>query len=198
MVTLEGPSIDEMAGTGGELIVDAPSDAPTTIHTSFAAVQVCDMSGPVRVTAIHARAKILNTSGRVDASSFVIDFVGSKGTVVLSAEAEINVKLTSPRFEGTLMAWAQRPVRVFVPQGFQTAFQVLVNRPGDFVCRTEFREKVKHETRGTLHIFTYAGDGTTTPEKLHLRSEHGTVVIASHTDRQSAGVLLQSGFEDYT
>ena len=99
-VSLDGPTIDRMVRTGGDLIVDAPADAPTTVHASFTAVQVCDMNGPVRVTAIHARAKILNTTGRVDASGFVVDFVGSEGTVILSAEAEINVKFISTRFHG--------------------------------------------------------------------------------------------------
>ena len=50
------------------------------------------MNGPVRVTASHARAKILETTGQVDANAFVIDFAGSRGRVSLNAEAEINLK----------------------------------------------------------------------------------------------------------
>src|ERR1035437_5474443 len=97
-----------------------------------------------------------------------------------------------------MTAWAQRPVRVLVPRAFQTAFQVVVSRPEDFVCRTEFREKIKNERSGALHVFTYDGDGSTTPERGHLRSEHGTVVIDKSTDRQSAQEFRQSAFEDYT
>jgi hypothetical protein len=68
----------------------------------------------------------------------------------------------------------------------------------DFVCRTEFREKIKHERSGTLHVFTYDGDGSTAPEGVHLRSEHGTVVIDTDRERESAQELRKSAFEDYT
>jgi hypothetical protein len=176
-VSLNGPGLGHMAGTGGKLIVDAPADAPIVVHASFAAVEVRDVTGPVRVTATHGRAKILDTTGKVDATGFVVDFAGSKGTVILSAEAEINLKLNTARFDGALSAWAQRPVRVLVPQAFQTPFQALVNRPQDFVCRTDFCSKVKQEKKGGLYVFTYGGDGNTPPEQVHLRSEQATVVI---------------------
>jgi hypothetical protein len=97
--------------------------------------------------------------------------------VILSAEAEINLKFTSARFQGTLTAWAQRTVRVLVPPAFQTPFQAIVNRPEDFVCRTEFRSAIKQEKQGSVHVFTYAGDGGAPAERVHLRSEHATVVI---------------------
>jgi hypothetical protein len=170
-------SPNRIVGGRGNLIIDAPADAPTTVHASFAAVEVRNMTGPVRVTAIHGRAKILNTIGRVDATGFVIDFAGSEGNVTLSAEAEINLKLTATRFQGALTAWAQRPVRVLVPRAFQTPFQALVNRPQDFVCRADLCSNVKSEKRGGLYAFTYLGDGSTSPERMHLRSEHATVVI---------------------
>jgi hypothetical protein len=176
-VSLNGPGFGHMAGTKGQLIVDAPADAPIVVHASFGAVEVRDMTGPVRVTAMHRRAKILDTTGKVDASGFAVDFSGSKGAVILSAEAEINLKLNTTRFEGTLTAWAQRPVRVLVPQASQTPFQVSVNRPQDFVCRTDFCPKVKQEKKGRLYVFTYVGDGSTPPELVHLRSEQATVVI---------------------
>jgi hypothetical protein len=176
-VSLNGPSLSHAVGTGGKLTVDAPADAPIIVHASFAAVEVRDMTGPVRVTATHGRAKILDTTAKVDATGFVVDFAGSKGTVILSAEAEINLKLTAARFEGTLSAWAQRPVRVLVPRAFQTPFQASVNRPQDFVCRTDFCSKVKQEKKGGLYVFTYVGDGSKPPEQVQLRSEQATVVI---------------------
>jgi hypothetical protein len=175
-VSLNGAGLG-LVGTRGQLIVDAPADAPIVVHASFAAVEVRDMSGPVRVTATHGRAKILDTTGKVDATGFVVDFAGSKGTVLLSAEAEINLKLKSARFEGALSAWSQRAVRVLVPQASQTPFQAFVNRRQDFVCRTDFCLKVKQEKRDGLYVFTYAGDGNTPPEQVHLRSEQATVVI---------------------
>ena len=175
-VSLNGPDFRQQAGRMG-LSVDAPADAPVVVHVSFGAVDVRDMAGPVRVTAMHGRARILDTVGKVDATGFVVDFAGSKGTVVLSAEAEINLRLSTVRFDGTLTAWAQRPVRVLVPEAFQTPFQAVVNRPQDFICRTDFCSKVKQEKKDGLYVFTYVGDGSTPPEKMHLRSEQATVVI---------------------
>lgn len=176
-VSLNGPGFGQQAGSIGQLNIDAPADAPFVVHVSFGAVEVRDMAGPARVTAMHGRARILDTVGKVDATGSVVDFAGSKGTVVLSAEAEINLKLNTTRFEGTLTAWAQRAVRVLVPQGFQTPFQAVVNRPQDFVCRTDFCSKVKQEKKDGLYVFTYAGDGSAPPERMHLRSEQATVVI---------------------
>jgi len=176
-VLLNGPGLGQIAGTRGQLSVDAPADAPVVVHVSFGAVDIRDMAGPVRVTAMHGRARILDTIGKVDATGLVVDFAGSKGTVGLSAEAEINLKLSTTRFEGTLTAWAQRPVRVLVPQASQTPFQAVVNRPQDFICRTDFCSKVKQEKKDGLYVFTYVGDGSTPPEQMHLRSEQATVVI---------------------
>ncbi len=176
-ISLNGPGIGRMVGAGGNLIVEAPLDAPITVHASFAPVEVRNMTGPVRVTAIHARAKVLNATGQVDATGFVVDFAGSKGPVILSAEAEINLKLTAAMFQGSLTAWAQGPVRVLVPRAFHTPFQAVVNRPEDFTCRTEFSANVKPEKNGSLYVFTYPGDGSTPPKGVHLRSEHATVVI---------------------
>jgi hypothetical protein len=163
--------------TPNTLLVDAPATAPIVVHASFTAVQVYDMTGPVRVTATHARASILDTTGKVDAAGFVVDFAGSKGTVKLSSERDINVKLRAPRFEGSLMAWAQGPVRVLVPPSFQTPFQAIVNRPQDFVCRADICSKITLKKQGSLCIFTYSGDGSTPPSALHFRSELETLVI---------------------
>lgn len=176
-VFLNGPGLGSMTASGGNLIVEAPTDAPVAIHASFSAAEVRSMAGPVRVAAIHGRARVLNTTGKVDATGFVVDFAGSRGTVILGAEAEINLKLTAASFEGTLTAWAQGPVRVLVPGAFKTPFQAVVNRPQDFVCRTAFSSNVKREKHGSLYVFTYAGDGSMPPEGVHLRSEHATVVI---------------------
>ena len=176
-VSLNGPVVRRAPGAGGNLSVHAPADAPVTVHASFTPVAVRNMIGPVRVTAIHARAAILNTTGKVDAAAFVVDFAGSEGTVLLSAEADINLKFTSLKFTGTLIAWAQLPVRVLIPRGFQTPFQAVVSRPQDFVCRTEFGANMKLERNGGLYVFTYPGDGSTPPEDVSLRSEHAAVIV---------------------
>jgi hypothetical protein len=177
VVSLKSPILGENPRTSGSLVLDAPADAPVVIHASYAAVEIRDMTGPVRVTATHGRARILNTTGRVDAAAFVVDFAGSRGRVSLSAEAEINLKMTALRFEGTLLAWAQRPLRMLVPPGFVTPFKALVNRRQDFVCRADFCSKVKQERKNGLYVFTYTGDGSAAPELVHLRSEYATVVI---------------------
>jgi len=36
---------------------------------------------------------------------------------------------------------------------------------------------VKQEKKDGLYVFTFAGDGSTPPEHVHLRSEQATVVI---------------------
>jgi hypothetical protein len=73
-VSLNGSGIRRASRAGGNLIAQAPAGAPITVHASFAPVAVRDMTGPVRMTAIHARAKILNSTGKVDATAFVVDF----------------------------------------------------------------------------------------------------------------------------
>lgn len=102
--------------------------------------------------------------------------------VNLSAEAEINLKMTAPRFDGALLAWAQRPVRLLVPPGFATPFQAVVNRPRDFVCRASFCSKVKQDNNNGLYVFTYAGDGSSPPERFHLRSEHSNIVVDTSSE----------------
>jgi hypothetical protein len=173
-VNLRGPGAHRAQS---QLIVEAPDDAQATIHASFAPVTVRNMSGPVRVTAIRARATILNTSGQVDACAPMIDFAACEGQVILSAEWDINLKFISDSFKGQLTAWAQHSVRVLIPETFRSAFQVLVNRPQDFVCRAKFREGLRQEQRGGLVAFSFAGDGTTSPESIHLRSEHAQIII---------------------
>jgi hypothetical protein len=176
VVNLNGPGLNCITGGTGKLIAEVPADAPIVVHTSFGAVEVSDVNGPLRVTATHGRAKLLGTTGKVDATGFVVDFEGSRGAILLSAEAEINLKLNS-RFDGLLSAWAQRSVRALVPKTFLTPFQAVVSRPENFVCRTDFCPNITQEKKGGLYFFTYVGDGKTPPEHVGLRSEHATIVI---------------------
>lgn len=177
-VSLTGPSLYEGHNTSSELVVDGPRDAGVVVHTSYAAAEVRDMAGPVRVAATHARASVLYTTGQVDATAGVVDFAGSSGRVTLSAEMEIDLKITAREFDGTLLAWAQRSVRILVPPGFSTPFEVTVGTRDHFVCRTDLVSKVRHRRQGDLHVFTY---GTNAGERpgggVHLRSEQSTVVI---------------------
>jgi hypothetical protein len=36
---------------------------------------------------------------------------------------------------------------------------------------------MKVERHGGLYVFTYPSDGSTSPEAVHLRSEHGVVIV---------------------
>lgn len=160
-----------------ELLVKGPARAAAVVHASYASVKIVDMAGPVRVSATHARATVLDTSGQVDVTAGVIDFAASRGRVTLSAEAEINLRMRSTQFEGTLLAWAQRSVRLVLPPGFTTPIQAVVSRRGRFVCRGELASRVESARQGELHIFRI-GDRTLAPV-LRLRSEEAAVVIDS-------------------
>jgi hypothetical protein len=113
----------------------------------------------------------------VDATGGIVDFGGARGNAILNATSEVELKFTATRFQGTLSASAERPVRVLVPQGFQTPFQAIVSRRKDFICRADFCSEIKSEKMNGLYVFTFSGDGKDAPERVHLRSEHATVVI---------------------
>lgn len=175
-VSINGPAPSDHPEARASLEVDAPADAPVVVHGSYAGIDIFDMGAAVRVTATHGRAKILGSTGKVDADAFVLDFAGSSGRANLSAVAEINLKMTDLRFDGRLFAWSQGPVRILVPPGFLTPFEALVTRPESFACRTEFRSQIKQDRKYSLYRFTYVGDGSAT-EFMHLYSEHRTIVI---------------------
>jgi hypothetical protein len=149
-------------------LLDAPANEGIVVHGSFAPVEVRGMSGPIRVATSHARAQVFNPTGLVDVDAFVIDLAGSKGNITLTASAEINVKITEAKFDGTFSASAQRAVRVLLPRGFATPFVAYVNRPDEFVCRADLCSKMKREQIHGLFVFTYPGDGTGPPERVKL------------------------------
>lgn len=163
------------------VFVDAPAAAPLVIHASNAPVELRDMTGPVRVTATRARAKLLNTSGRVDVVGSCIDVACARGTLDLSADAEINLKLLATRFGGTLRAEAQRSIRVLTPPGFQTPFRAVVARRADFICRADFASQIVEQKIGPAYYFTYEGDRSAAPPTvMHLHSRLSTVVMDTH------------------
>lgn len=177
MVSVAGRGAQAQPNEMADIFLHAPADSPATFHLDFGAITVYGTSAPVLVAAPRGRATFLQTTGRVEATGEVIDFAGAKGTVDLNASTEINLKLTSTRFDGTLTASAHRSVRVLVPQGFQMPFQAIVSRRDDFACRTDFCANVKLEKKNGLFIFSYAGNGDTSEPLLHLRSEDGPVVM---------------------
>lgn len=179
-VSFHGPNLYARTpySGSGELVVEGPSEAGVVIHASYAAVEVRDMAGPVRIAATHARATVLDTTGQVDATAGVVDFSGSSGLVTLSSESEINLKISEREFNGTMLAWAQSCVRMLAPPEFAGPLEVMVTRREDFVCRADFASLVKCKCQGPLYVFTYGVNADETPRAgLHLRSEQSTVVI---------------------
>jgi len=174
LFTLNNTDARGLNGGEGTLLLDAPAEAPVTVH-SDAAVEVHDMAGPVRISAL-GRATILNTSGLVEASAMIVDFAGSQGAVALNASWDIDIKLTAKQFRGNLNANAQRRVQGLFPPGFQTPVNVLVNRPKDFVCRADFCSKIKKDRENSLYRFSY-GDIANGSDHIGLRSENAQVTL---------------------
>jgi hypothetical protein len=176
LVSIAGRGSGALPETTADLLLHAPSDAPATFHLNAGAIEVYGMDGPVRVAAPRGRTKILETTGQVDATGALVDFAGAKGTVSLDASSEMNLKLTAPRFDGTLNATAERSVRVLVPRNFATPFEATVRRREDFACRAEFCGQVTRKRRPDgMYVFTFAGNGGDVP--VHLLSKYGPVVI---------------------
>jgi hypothetical protein len=163
-------------GNRGDLLAQVPQDAPLTIH-AIGAVELRNMSGPVRISAVGGRATILNTTGTVDAEGEVVDFAGARGHVMLTSYSEIDLKLTGPRFLGNLSAYAQREVRVLVPHGFESPIEVMVDRKKDLICRADFCSQMKQESDNGAYLFKYDGSGEAASDHVWFRSDHSTVVI---------------------
>lgn len=176
LISLKAPHPGR-TGSRGDLLAHVPQDAPLTIHV-IGAVELRNMSGPVRISAVGGRATILNTTGTVNAEGGVVDFAGARGHVMLTSYSEVNLKLTGPRFLGTLSANAQREVRVLVPHGFESPVEIVVNRKKDFVCRADFCSGMKQEREGGAYLFRkYASSGEAASDHVWFRSDHSTVVI---------------------
>jgi hypothetical protein len=182
LVTLDGGRVGSIGPGGppggrGNLLVDAPADAPVTVDSSSGAIAVHDMDGPVRLTAPHARITILNTTGRVDASGGIVDFAGSNGAVMATATMEADIKITAQRFDGKVSAYAIREARVLVPKGFQTPMELTVRRAKDFICRADICKAMQSKKNGDWMVFTFAGDGGATTDHVSVQSESSTVVV---------------------
>ena len=177
-LALSGAGLYDGINGRGKLVVQGPREAGVVVHASYTAVDVRDMIGPVRIAATHARATILETTGPLDATAGIVDFAGSRGRITLSAEMEINLKMTARLFDGVLVAWAERAARMLVPPGFTTPMEVMVSTRDKFVCRADFASSVKQTRQGELYVFTFDPDSARSPRPtIHLRSEQSMVVI---------------------
>jgi hypothetical protein len=182
LVTLDGGEVGPIGPGGppggrGNLLVNAPADAPVTVDSWSGAVAVHDMDGPVRLSAPRARITVLNTTGRVDANGGIVDFAGSKGSVMATASMETDIKITGQRFEGKLSADADREARVLVPKGFQTSMELIVRRPKDFICRADVCGRMHQRRDNSWYIFSYAGAGGASTGHISVRSGNSTVVV---------------------
>jgi len=160
--------------------VQAPRETPITVNGDYAAMRVIGVDAPVHLSTTHARITLLDTTGDVDAraESGIIDFSGDRGHVRLYADWEINLNFTAQHFDGSLDAKAAQPIRVLLPSGFATAFEVIVQRKSDFACRADICDHVAFHNRDGKSVFTFgSGDPA-----LHFTSLGGPVVVDS-TDR---------------
>jgi hypothetical protein len=164
---------------GAQLIVAAPADAGLVVHASNAYVEVRDMKGPVRVAAARARATVLNATGLVDVTASCVDYSGSSGAVSLDADGEINLRMLASTFDGTLMAWAQRSVRMLAPAGFRTPVDAVVGNAESFIGRADFAASMAQRLQCDRHIFANTPPAASASARapIHLQSESSTVVI---------------------
>jgi hypothetical protein len=161
----------------GDLLATVPGDAPLTVYT-IGAIELRSLSGPVRVTAVGGRATILNTTGTVRADGKIVDFAGARGHVMLSSDSEIDIKVTGPRFLGSLSAYGQREVRVLVPRRFESPIEVMIDSKNDLVCRADFCSRMKLDNRTGAYIFRkFADNSEAASDRVWFRSDHSTVVI---------------------
>ena len=166
--------------------VQAPRETPITVNGDYASMRVIGMNAPVHLLTTHARITLLDTTGDVDAraESGIIDFSGDRGHVRLDADWEINLNFTAQHFDGSLDAKASEtrsadftapPIRVLLPSGFASAFEVIVRRKSDFACRADICDHVAFHRRDGESVFT-VGSGD---PALHFTSLGGPVVVDS-------------------
>jgi hypothetical protein len=177
-LTLAAPSYDSERPSRAELQIAAPKDLPLTADAAYAAIDLTGMTAPVKIRTTHARIKIMNTSGSVDAESAefgVVDFAGERGQVQLRSATEINLKLTATSFDGRLQASAKQSVRIILPDGFSTPFEVRVRKASNFICRAPLCGQVKHERRDDGEWISFGA----TDAALRFEASDGPVLIDS-------------------
>lgn len=178
-IKVSAPDFADGTACRSTLVADGPVDGGVVVHATGCFVQVFDLAGGVHVAAARARAKILDTAGEVDVTAGAIDFAGSRGTVTLNSESEINLKLDSRAFDGVLAAEARGPLRVLVPPGFSTPLEVVVGEARAFVCRLDLAGCFESRRQGSLHIFRYGvRHAGTALAFVHLRSDNMVVIDA--------------------
>ena len=177
LLSLSMPKFVQERPSTAFIQVQAPRETPITVNGQYAAMRVIGMDAPVHLSTTHARITLLDTTGNVDAraESGIIDFSGERGQVRLDADWGINLNFTARHFEGSLDARAPQPIRVLLPPGFASAFEVTVQRNSDFVCRADICDQIASHKRDGKYVF---GFGSGTPA-LHFVSLGGPVIVDS-------------------
>jgi hypothetical protein len=176
--------------TNAWLHVQAARQRAVTVNGSYSYTEIFNIDGPVNSVTTHARMKLLDVTGEVQATAHVgiVDFAGDRGRIHLNADGEIgeiNLKLTAPRFEGALDATAEVAVRMLLPPECESPFEAIVDRFDLFVCRADIAPHIHRRDRDGLVVFAYGhGDPA-----IRLVS-HGVLVIDS-TDQLPATRIQQ-------
>ena len=177
LLSLSMPKFVQERPSTAFIQVQAPRETPITVKGDYAAMRVIGVDAPLHLSTTHARITLLDTTGDVDAraESGIIDFSGDRGHIRLYADWEINLNFTAQHFEGSLDAKAEQPIRVLLPSGFASAFEVIVQRKSDFACRADICDHVAFHKRDGKSVFTFgSGDPA-----LHFTSLGGPVVVDS-------------------
>jgi hypothetical protein len=138
-----------------DLRVSAPDNKDLVVDGNIAAISVRRLNSHVRLMTTQARIKILETTGEVLATVEkwgVVDFSGSRGIVNLRAPTEINIGITGSDFAGRVEAVTSGAVRVLVPYGFRSAFEAIVPRRQDFICRADLANELSMNREAATNV----------------------------------------------
>ena len=159
------------------LDVQAPRHRAVTVNGSYSYTELFGIDAVVRLSTTHARMKLIEVAGNVQARAHVgiIDFSGDRGRIELRADGEIgeiNLKFTTTCFDGTLDAEAEVAIRVLLPPAWESPFEAVIERPDLFACRADIAPRLRRQDRRGVVAFSYGhGDPA-----LRLVS-HGAMVI---------------------
>ena len=160
LLRVKNPQYSRERPTSAWLQVDAARNRPVAVNGSYSYAEIFNIDGPVRISTTHARMKLLDVTGEVQATAHVghLDFAGDRGRVELNADGEIgeiNLKFTARRFEGTLHAKAEVAIRILLPAVYESPFEAIVARPDLFVCRADITPHLRRRDRDGLVVFTH-------------------------------------------
>lgn len=127
-----------------DLIV--PAENPLSIRGDHAAVDICGVTGPVKVATGHGRVCVLNSGPnldvRADAGGWIVWGGGSGGAIDLYADGQIKLRLIETRFAGQIKALARGSIDVYLPIDFESPFQIEVPTVDRLECDDQIRARL--------------------------------------------------------